>query len=238
MAIPSINKVKDILDKPFRITGIGKPIIKSNYAYYVANNEAIFAKYTDDTKTDVERYDKKSKKWVTDEFKNYWYKEKNTAGKEVNKNYLEEYQSYTIEFKDTVGLDCYNGDTKKQEKVIGKRFFIQIRGTEKFGTAKKLIDAMNSAEALDNKYTDVWYKMEQDGIAYKFSPVGKVPAELLATKEEETTEKKSIIDEVIKEFQADSSKTRQDIMSALINTYGFDPFDAGEILNKHFKDRL
>jgi len=239
MALPKINKVKDVIGKPFRIISCDKPSVLSDYAYYQKNNKTVFAKYTDDTKTRLERYDKTSKKWVADDFKNYWYKEKNpTTGKEQNKNYLSEHQNYTIEFKDTASLNCYNSEAKKVEAVIGKKFFFQIRGTDKFGTAKKLIDTMSSAEAMDNKFTDVWYKMEQDGIGYKFSLAGKVPEELLVATKEEVDKKESIIEEAVREFQKDESKSRQDILKALINTYGLDPFDARQVIEKNFKDRL
>jgi len=232
MALPKINKTKEILNKKFRIISKDFIVLKSSYEYWQTNKKQLIFRFKDASQTDIERYDKDTKQWVDDDTKNYWYKDANNK----NTNYIDQYQSFTVEFEDTQTFQVWDKDKRAVVNDPHKKYFIELRGNESFGTAKKLFDAIENVKNMGSRMEDVWYKCEQDGIGYKFSVAGKVPDELRKEDESSNQEKQKVIDEAIRDLKKDSSLNRVDIMSALINTYGCTVNEAQDILNKEFSN--
>src|SRR3990167_3403124 len=213
--LPKLNKNKDMIGTTFRILKRHAPMIKGNYDYWLAKKEMGIFKFVDyNTSNKIQRYDKQTKQWLDDDIKNYWYEavdEKTGAKKQ--KNYLDEYTGFTIEFEKGTDIETYNPDAKKKERIPVKRCVIELRGNEKFGTAKGLLAAGLTAKTFGKDETQVWYKMEKDGVGYKFSIVGQVDDALLKkTQDEQPTEQQKVIDEAIRGFKQ-SNTSRIDMMT-------------------------
>lgn len=234
MALPKINKLKDMIGAPFRVLSTDFKSMKTDYQYWCDKKEMRMFKFKDEIAGTIQRWDKAAKGWVDDDINNYWYKDPKTG---KNKNYLSEYQGFSIEFEKGINATVWDPNEKKQDTKIVKRAYIEPRGNKEFGTAKQLFSAMENIEMLGKNPKEVYLKMEKDGVGYKFTVAGQVPEEIIKKDREEENVVNKEVEEAITAFKDDAGKTQADIQYILVSTYGLPPYKAKELVEQHFSDR-